>query len=155
MLSMNGTTQKGEDSPPGRARSPLGCARLEGRESGEEVLDRTEALGPPPLTPSASREKSEEAYLPVLEYLSGLNDYALQQQGEEENEDSDKEKDEEDDAILSEDSMDSVIVGIVDRCKKEEDSFIKAKRPVRCSVKRRAEANLDTTRKKRERLRRS
>lgn len=50
-----------------------------------------------------------------------------------------------DDAILSEDSMDSTVLGIVDRCRKEEDNFIKAKRPVRYSVKRRVEANLDTS----------
>ncbi|KMQ89156.1 hypothetical protein RF55_11243 [Lasius niger] len=144
---MKGTTSSGsgDNSPPGRARSPLGRESQERCENGEEVLDRMEALGPPPQTPSASREKLEEAYLPVLEHLSGFNDNAVQQ-GEKENGDSDIEKEDDyEDAIFSENSVDSLVLGIVERCRKEEEDVIKAKRPVRYSVKRRAEANLDTS----------
>lgn len=104
-----------------------------------------EALGPPPQTPSASREKSEEVYLPVLEHLSGFNDNAVQQ-SEEENGDFDiEEEDDYEDAIFSENSVNSLVLGIVERCRKEEEDVIKAKRPVRYSVKRRAEANLDSS----------
>ncbi|KMQ89665.1 diguanylate cyclase [Lasius niger] len=118
---MKGTTGSGsgDDSPPGKARSPLGRKSLEGHESGE-ISDRAGALGPPPpQTLSAIREGSEEAFLPVLEHLSGHETGQLYG-GEEEDVDDGMN---EEDTILSEDSIDSTVLGIVDRCKREEDNI--------------------------------
>ncbi|CAL1671833.1 unnamed protein product [Lasius platythorax] len=148
MAGMEGSVKKGGDSPPGRARSLLRRASMEGSENEVGVSDHGEALGPPSLTPSTSKEKSEDVYLSVLEHLNDLKNKRGINKELEEDKKEEETQEENEDAILSEDFVSSVLIGIAEKCK--EDDTIKSMRPASYTVKKRKAAEELTTSEEKE-----